>query len=350
MKHTLFELAEISGAALEGDGSVEVVGPAALRDAAADEISFYDNPRYKVDLEGTVAAAVVVPRSMEVPRADVTLLRSDDAGRAFTRIVRVFADERPELEPGIHATAVVHAEARLADSVAVGPLAVIGAGCELAAGARVHAHSVLGPGVRVGVDTVIHAGVVVHDGVELGARCIIHSGTVLGADGYGFEPTPEGWSKIPQVGTVEVGDDVEIGACCTVDRGRFGPTRIGRGTKLDDQVHLAHNVDVGENVMFAAQVGISGSVRIGSRSMFGGQVGVGGHLTIGEDVRLGGMSGVIGDVPPGAEWWGFPARPKSDVLRNHARVQRLPRLEDRVKQLERRIEELERELGQRGGR
>jgi len=290
----------------------------------------------------------VVPEALEVPRADVILLRCKDASRAFTRIVRVFADECPRLEPGVHPTALVDPEARLADSVAVGPLAVIGAGCELGAGVEIRAHAVLGARVTVGAGSTIHACAVVYDGVTLGERCIVHSGAVLGADGFGFDPTPEGWIKIPQVGTVEIADDVEIGAGCTVDRGRFGPTRIGRGTKLDDQVHIAHNVEVGENVMFAAQVGLSGSSQVGSGSMLGGGVGVGGHLTIGENVRLGGMSGVIGNVPAGVEWWGIPARPKGEVLRNHALVQRLPRLVSRVKDLEQRIEELERALREGG--
>jgi UDP-3-O-[3-hydroxymyristoyl] glucosamine N-acyltransferase len=348
MKHTLSELAEISGAALEGDGSVEVIGPAALRDASSDQISLYGHPRYKAELEQTSAAALVVPSSLEVPRGDLTLLRADDANIAFTRIVQVFADERPGLDPGVHPSAVVHPSARLADSVTVGPLAVIGAQSELAAGVVVHAHTVLGHSARVGEGTVIYAGVVAYDGVTIGARCIVHSGTVLGADGYGFEPTPDGWVKVPQVGTVEIGDDVEIGACCTVDRGRFGPTRIGHGTKFDDHVHVAHNVQVGEHVMLAAQVGISGSTRIGSRSMLGGQVGVAGHLTLGEGVKVFGGAGVIGDVPSGGDVWGFPARPKRDVLRGHALVHRLPRLVDRIKQLEQRIEELERGLPEGG--
>jgi UDP-3-O-[3-hydroxymyristoyl] glucosamine N-acyltransferase len=348
MKHTLSELAEISGAALEGDGSVEVVGPAALRDAGSDEISFCDNPRYTSDLDTTNAAAVVVPHELEVERPGLNLLRCDDASRTFTEIVRALAPERPRLEPGVHPSAVVDPEARLADSVAVGPLAVIGAGCELGAGVQVHAHSVLGPRVRVGEGTVIHAGVVVYDGVTLGARCIVHSGTVIGSDGYGFEHSSAGWEKIPQLGTVEIGDDVELGAACTIDRGRFGPTVIGNGTKLDNQVHLAHNVEVGEHVMFAAQCGISGSVKIRSRAMLGGQVGVTGHFELGEGAIVGGGSGVTSDVPAGEVWMGYPARPKVEVLRGQAGVQRLPKLSERVKELKRRVEELERRLSEGG--
>ena len=341
MKHTLSELAEISGAALEGDGALVVTGPASLRDAAGDQISFYEHPRHRADFQGTRAGAVVAPLGLDLPRSDLSVLRAEDAGRAFTSIVRCYVDERTRLDPGVHPTAVVHADARLEADVAVGALAVIGPGTELAAGVQVHPHAVVGAEVSLGRDTVLYPGVVLYDGVILGERCIVHAGAVLGADGYGFEPTSDGWAKIPQMGTVIVGDDVEIGAGTTVDRGRFGPTRIGRGTKIDDQVHVAHNVEIGENVMFAAQVGIAGSARVGSGAMLGGQVGIGGHLTVGEGASLGGQAGVIGDVPPGVTWFGYPARDRREVLKNQAYLQRLPRLVRRMKELEARIAELE---------
>jgi UDP-3-O-[3-hydroxymyristoyl] glucosamine N-acyltransferase len=346
VKHTLSELAEISGAALEGDGSLVVSGPATLREAQADHISFYGHPRYRAECEGTSAVAVVVPVGLDLPRSDLAVLRAKDASRAFTSIVRCFLEERSALEPGVHATAVVHPDAQLEADVAVAPFAVIGPRTKLARGVQVHAHAVLGAEVQLGEETVVHPGVVLYDRVTLGRRCVVHAGAVLGADGFGFEPTPDGWVKIPQVGTLVVGDDVEIGAGCTIDRGRFGPTRIGSGSKLDDQVHIGHNVEVGEHVMFAAQAGVAGSVRIGNRALVGGQVGISGHLTIGEGANLAAKSGVIGDVPAGATLFGYPARERRSVLKGHAHVQRLPRLNARVKELEARIAELERNRGE----
>jgi len=342
VKHTLSELAEISGAALEGDGSLVVSGPASLREAEPDHISYYEHPRYRADCAGTRAGAVVVPAGLELPRNDLAVLRATDASRAFTSIVRCFVDDRPALEAGVHPTAVVHPEAVLEAEVAVGPFAVVGPRTRLRERAQVHAHTVVGADVELGRESVLYPGVVVYDHVTLGDRCLVHSGTVLGSDGYGFEHSPEGWDKIPQVGIVVIGDDVEIGAGCTVDRGRFGPTRIGRGSKLDNQVHIAHNVEVGEHVMFAAQAGAAGSARVGARSLIGGQVGVSGHLTVGEGVNIAAKSGVIGDVPAGATYFGYPARDRRAVLKGHAHVQRLPQLTERVKQLEQRIAELER--------
>jgi len=339
--HTLFELAQICGASLEGDGDRVVTGAAALRDAGPHQVSFYNHARYRGDLEGTRAGAVVCPRGLETGRSDLAVLRCEDANRAFTSIIERFAADRPRPEPGVHPTAIVHPEALLADGISVGAYCVIGAGTQLAAGVVCHPHVVLGRDCRIGRASELHPGVVLYDGVSLGERCILHAATVLGADGYGFEPTPEGWVKIPQVGSVSVEDDVEIGAGCTVDRGRFGATRIGRGSKLDDQVHVGHNTDVGEHVMLAGQVGIAGSARIGDRAMLGGQVGIGGHRTVGAGAQLAGKTGVIGDVPPGEEWFGYPARPRREALKRYALLARMPRMLERLAALEARIAALE---------
>jgi UDP-3-O-[3-hydroxymyristoyl] glucosamine N-acyltransferase len=193
--------------------------------------------------------------------------------------------------------------------------------------------------VRLGERTEIHPGAVLYDGVSVGAGCLIHAGAVLGADGYGFEPGPDGWDKIPQCGSVVLEDDVEVGANTTIDRGRFGATRIARGVKLDNLVHVGHNVVVEEGAMLAAQVGVSGSARIGRGALLGGQSGVGGHIAVGAGARLAGQSGAIGDVPPGADWLGMPARDRRETLRGLARIARLGELEARLRALERRAQE-----------
>jgi UDP-3-O-[3-hydroxymyristoyl] glucosamine N-acyltransferase len=196
---------------------------------------------------------------------------------------------------------------------------------------------------------VLHSGVRVYSRVSIGARCIIHSGTVLGSDGYGFEPTREGWSKIPQVGTVVVEDEVEIGANCAVDRGRFGATRICRGAKLDNLVHLAHNVIIGEAALVIAQVGVAGSSRIGKRAILAGQAGIAGHVVIGDGARLGAQSGVSVDIPAGQDWMGSPAHPRGETLRSWTLLPRLPELHQRVRELEKKLARLEQALEQRNG-
>jgi UDP-3-O-[3-hydroxymyristoyl] glucosamine N-acyltransferase len=338
-RRTLSELAELCGAVLEGDPARTVTGPASLSDAGPEEVSFCAQPRYRRELERTRAGAVVVPQALEVERRDLALLRCRDASRAFSKVVESFAPERWRPEPGVHTSAVVDPSASLHPGAAVGALCVIGPECELAAGVVLHPRVTLGARVRLGERTEIHPGAVLYDGVSVGAGCLIHAGAVLGADGYGFEPGPGGWDKIPQCGTVVLEDEVEVGANTTIDRGRFGATRIARGVKLDNLVHVGHNVVVEEGAMLAAQVGVSGSARIGRGALLGGQSGVGGHIAVGAGARLAGQSGAIGDVPPGADWLGMPARDRRETLRGLARIARLGELEARLRALERRAQE-----------
>jgi UDP-3-O-[3-hydroxymyristoyl] glucosamine N-acyltransferase len=195
----------------------------------------------------------------------------------------------------------------------------------------------LGPLVKIGADSVLHFGVVLYHGVELGERCLVHAGSVIGSDGFGFEPTRDGWEKVPQCGTVVVGDDVEIGANCAIDRGRFEATRIGNGVKLDNLVHLAHNVVVEDGALLVAQVGVAGSSRIGKRAVLAGQAGVVGHVEIGPGARIAAQSGVSRDVPAGEDQFGSPAREKGEAFRLHALYGKLPELFQRVRDLERRL-------------
>jgi UDP-3-O-[3-hydroxymyristoyl] glucosamine N-acyltransferase len=211
-------------------------------------------------------------------------------------------------------------------------------GAEIGARTVLHAGVVIGPFARVGADCELHPHVVLYDGVVLGQRCLLHAGTVLGSDGFGFEPTREGWEKVPQCGTVVVGDDVEMGANCAVDRGRFGPTRIGNGVKFDNLVHIAHNVVIEDGALLIAQVGVAGSTRIGARAILAGQAGIAGHLTIGAGARVGAQTGVGQDIPPGEDHFGSPSREKGEALRIHAMLGRLSDLFARVKELERRAE------------
>jgi UDP-3-O-[3-hydroxymyristoyl] glucosamine N-acyltransferase len=338
---TLAELAHLCGAVVDGDPALTIDGPAALADAGPREISFLANPRYSPQLATTKAGAVVVARDCASPRADIVLLRCDDPNRAFTAVIEAFAPRDPAPAPGVHPSAVVGPGARIDPSASIGP------NCSIAGGASVGARSQLVAGVSlgrdavVGEDCVLHPAVVLYPRVRVGSRVLIHAGAVLGSDGFGFEPTRTGWVKIPQCGTVVVEDDAEIGANVTIDRARFGVTRIGRGVKIDNLVQVGHNVVVEDGALLIAQVGIAGSTRVGKRAILAGQVGVAGHATIGDGARVGAQSGVAGDVPAGADYFGTPARPRADELRIWSLTGKLPGMIKRIRDLERRLQLLD---------
>lgn len=338
---TLAELAESLGARLEGDGSLLMTGPASLREAGPTEVSFLAQPRYASELETTRAGAVVVAEDLEVKRSDLALLVCKDPNAAFTRVIRAFTDEVPAPPAGVHPTAVVDPRAEVDPSATIGPLSSVAAGAVIGAGARLVAGVHVGTRARVGQRTVLHPGVVLYDSVRVGDDCLIHAGAVLGSDGYGFEPGAEGWTKVPQCGTVVVEDRVELGANVTIDRARFGATRICSGVKVDNLVHVAHNVVVGENALLVAQVGVSGSTHVGPWAILGGKVGVAGHLEIGQGARVGGGSDVFTDIPPGVDFLGSPARPRMETLRAQAGSRRIPGVIRDLRQLKERIEALE---------
>lgn len=337
---TVSQLAEICGATLEGDGARRIVGPAALAEARDDQVSFLGNPRYTAELASTRAAAVLVSPGVEARRAGLSLLRCENPSQAFTRVIEEFVPESRTPEPGIHATAIVAPDAHLADGVSVGPHCVIGAEATIGERVVLEAAVVVGAGARIGADSLLHASCVLYDGVALGERCVVHAGAVIGSDGFGFEPTAEGWDKIPQCGTVVVEDDVEIGANTTIDRGRFGATRIGRGAKIDNLVHVAHNVVIGEGALLIAQVGIAGSSTIGKRAILAGQVGVTGHVRVGDGARISAQSGISKDITGGSDYFGSPVRPQMDAMRILAVTGKLPEMARRLRELERRVAEL----------
>jgi len=338
---TLSELARLTGATLVGDGDRRIVGPAALDVAGPEEVSFYAHPRYEAALLATRAGAVFVRPGVRPPRPDVVLLQCDDPNAAFSAAIRLFAVPDPTPEPGLHPSAEVHPSAELGAAVSIGAGCVVGERARIGERAVLHPRVVVGAGAAIGAGCVLHPGTVLYPGVSLGRACIVHAGAVIGSDGFGFDPAADGWVKIPQCGSVVIEDEVEIGANCTIDRGRFGATRIGRGAKLDNLVHVAHNCDIGAGVLLCAQVGIAGSATVGDGSVLAGQAGVNGHIRIGAKARVGGGAGVFGDIPDGAEYVGFPARPRVEGLQAMAAGLRLPRLMERVRELEQRLRELE---------
>jgi UDP-3-O-[3-hydroxymyristoyl] glucosamine N-acyltransferase len=329
----LDELARRIGAELEGDGAVEVGAVATLDEAGPGEITFLSNPRYTSKVATTRAAAIIVAPTF-TERAGVALLRASDPYLAMAQALAVF--HRPiEATAGIHPTAVVDATARIGAEASIGAFCVIGARTRVGERARLEAHVVIGPECEIGDDFVGHAHASVRERVRIGNRVTLQNGAVIGGDGFGYVPTAEGIRKLPQTGTVILEDDVEIGANATVDRATLGATRIGRGTKIDNLVQVAHGCDVGEGCFIAAQTGLAGSSRIGNWVQLAGQVGVAGHLEIGDSARVGAKSGVSNDLDGGRTYAsGVPALEIAHWRRVAAGMRTLPELIKRVRRLE----------------
>lgn len=341
MIKTLGEIAEKVGGELLGEPGIEIRGVSGIREAKQGDITFLANPRYEQLLDETGASAVLVPCTVE-PSGSRAMIRCENPSLAFAAVVEIFNPAAVWLPQGVHPSAVVDPGAVLEDAVSVGPLAVIGKGAQVGSGSVICGGAYIGPDVRIGRDCLIHPNVSVLWGSLLGDRVIIHSGTVIGSDGFGYATIEGVHHKIPQVGIVVVEDDVEIGANVTVDRARFDRTVIGRGTKIDNLVQIAHNVIIGENSILVAQVAISGSTRIGNHVTLAGQVGVVGHIEIGDGNIVAAQSGVSKDLPPGKEvWWGTPVQPIQKWKKMQAMVRRLPDLNEKVKLLEKRIGRIE---------
>jgi UDP-3-O-[3-hydroxymyristoyl] glucosamine N-acyltransferase len=337
----LAEIAERIGARLEGAGEKELRAVRSLEDAGPDDLSFVLDARQASRLEASRAGAIILPDRL--PCVGRPALRMGNPSLGFARALALFHPSDASVS-GIHPSAVISPDAAVNRTASIGPLCVVGAGAQIGAGTSLLAQVHVGRDVRIGSDCRVFPHVTLREGVRLGDRVILHSGAVIGADGFGYAREGARYVKIPQVGCVVLEDDVEIGANVTIDRATLGETRIGRGTKIDNLVQIAHNVQVGEDTVIVAQVGISGSTRIGSRVTLAGQVGVVGHLTIGDDVIIGAQSGVSKDISAGTVVLGSPAVPHGEFKRQYASLAGLPALRKLVRAMERRLEELERRL------
>ncbi|MCK4593949.1 UDP-3-O-(3-hydroxymyristoyl)glucosamine N-acyltransferase [bacterium] len=344
-------VAEIAGGRLErGDPATPVAGMNTIAEAGPDEVTFLVNSRYKKFLPECRAAAVITDEKTR-PVEGLAFIRCPNPYLGYTRIVERFAPAIPYPPPGVHAAAWVDPTAELGTDVAVGPHATIGKDVRLGDGTIVMSGVHIGEGTVIGPGSILYPNVVIREHCELGARNIICPGAVIGSDGFGYAPDEEGrFHKIPQIGNVVTGDDVEIGCNACIDRGALGPTRIARGVKIDNLVQIAHNVTIGEDTAMAAQVGISGSCAIGGRVQLAGQVGIAGHLRIGDRVVIGAQSGVSHDIPAGERWFGYPARPNRRAARIEAVVSSLPEMRREHRALLRRVEELERRIAELGDR
>jgi UDP-3-O-[3-hydroxymyristoyl] glucosamine N-acyltransferase len=335
--YTLGQIAAALGITVDGDASRVVTGVAPLETAGPEDISFLTSSRYRPAAQASRAGAFLAPPDAGDLPAPV--LRSPSPRLSLVGLIALFHPPA-EVLPGIAPTAVVAPDATVAPSASIGALAVVESGAIIGPGARLAPLVFVGAGAEIGEDCVLYPHVVVREGVRLGRRVVVHAGAVLGSDGFGYVFDGEAHRKIPQVGSVRIEDDVEIGANATIDRATLGDTVVRRGTKIDNLVQIAHNVEVGEDVILAAQVGIAGSSRIGRRVVLFGQVGVADHVTIGDDTVLAAQSGVAQDVPGGEKIAGTWGRPIVQARRIWLAEAELPDLLRRVKELERRIEEL----------
>lgn len=336
---TVGELAQALGVAVEGDAGHRVDRLSSLESSDEASIGFLSSRKHLKAAQGATIGALIVHRELadQLPESCRARLISLDPYADYARLSAWFARRlSPILQStGLHSQASVHPDAVLGEGVSVGAASVIEAGARIGRGSRIASGCALGHGVEIGDDCVLHPGVVIYAGVRIGSRVIVHAGSVIGADGFGFAPSRSGWIKIEQLGGVRIGDDVEIGAGCTIDRGALDDTVIGTGVKIDNQVQVGHNVQIGEHTVIAGCVGIAGSAVIGARCMIGGGVGVAGHLQICDGAVIGGFSLVERSVTePGFYTGAWPLQGHAEWERTAATLKQLPRMRQRLRALE----------------
>jgi len=340
------DIARLVNGEFVGDGEREIIRIGKIEEASEGDISFIANPKYAKYHDTTGASALIVSQDFKATRPDLAYIRVSDPYAAFLQVLRVFAPSTDRPAPGVHPTAVVGPDVSLGSDVSIGPHVVIGSGSTIGAGTVIFPNTVLGSGVEVGRDCCIYANVSIYRATRIGNNVMVHSGTVIGADGFGFVPRgDEGWDKVPQVGCVVIEDDVEIGANCTIDRATLGETRICRGVKLDNLIHIAHNVVIGRNTAIAAQAGISGSTRIGAANLIAGQVGIVGHIETADQVIIEAQSGVSKSIRKPGRYFGHPVKEHAQALRQEGALRQLPDLLQEIRDMRNRIAQLEAALG-----
>lgn len=343
MEFSAQQIAQLIGGTVEGNPDVMLSAFDKIESAGPKALTFLSNPKYAHFLPVSQAGAILISKDFQLNEpVNATLIRVADPYSALAQLMTM-VDQLTNPQPtGIEEPSYIAPGVEIPADAYVGAFAYIGAGAKIGTGAKIYPQAYVGNGVTIGEGTIIYAGAKIYRGCVIGKNCIIHSGAVIGADGFGFAPMADGtYSKIPQMGRVEIADNVEIGANTTIDRATMGHTSIGRGTKLDNLIQIAHNVEIGENTVMAAQVGIAGSAKVGSNCMVGGQVGIAGHISIGNKVNIGAQSGLHSNTPDGSVLMGTPAQPARQWMRQQAQLTHIGDLIVKVRELEKKIKSLE---------
>ncbi len=344
MEFTAKQIAEFLGGTVDGNDNATVNTFAKIEEGVPGALSFLSNVKYTHYLYSTQSSVVLVNKDFQPEQpVSATLIRVDNAYESLAKLMSLYASMKPG-RSGISSLASVSDKAKIGKNVYIGPFSVVEDGAVIGDNTQIYPHVTIGEGATVGADCIIYPHVTIYYACKVGNRCILHAGSVIGADGFGFAPTPQGYNKIPQIGIAELEDDVEIGANTCVDRSTMGHTVVRKGVKLDNLIQVAHNVEVGEHTVISAQTGIAGSSKVGAWCMLGGQSGVSGHLKIGDKVSFGAKTGVLSNVPDGETIMGYPAIGYRNFLRSSILVKQLPEMDATIRQLKKEIEELKAQL------
>lgn len=334
---TTANLAERIGGMLEGDGSIAIDGLETIENANDSQLTFVGDERHAKLWADSRALAAVVAEHLEIPeRSDeCAIIRVPDADQAMIALLEIFAPPQELPEPGAHPTSSVDETSRIGQDVRIGPYCQIGRDCVLGDGVVLYGGVHLHPEVTIGDSAMLHAGVVIHQRCSIGYGTTLHANAVIGSDGFGFRPSEDGTKliKFPHIGTVQIGNEVEIGSCTCIDRGKFGATRIGDGTKIDNLCQIGHNCEIGSGCVLCGLVGVAGSTVIGDGTQIGGGAGIADHIVIGRGALIGARSGIINDVPDGETWVGSPAGERSRILREHSAIRKLPEWSKQIRRL-----------------
>ena len=344
MEFSAKQIAEYIQGVIVGDENATVHTFSKIEEGIPGALTFLANPKYTHYIDETKASIVLVNKDF-IPEGEITatLIKVDNAYESLAKLMTLYEMSKPK-KTGIDPLASVAANARIGENVYIGPFACIEEGAVIGDNAYIHPHVTVGCNAKVGNGTILYPHVTVYHDCRIGNQCIIHAGAVIGADGFGFAPSAEGYEKIPQIGITIIEDQVEIGANTCVDRATMGATIVHKGTKLDNLIQIAHNVEVGSHTVMASQVGIAGSAKIGEWCMFGGQVGVAGHIQIGDHVNVGAQSGIPGNTKSGSSLMGYPAIEPKQFARSSAVFKKLPEMYSELGRLQKELEELKKQL------
>ena len=344
MEFSAKQIATFIQGEIVGDENATVHTFAKIEEGIPGAISFLSNPKYTSYIYETKASIVLVNKDF-VPEQEIkaTLIKVDNAYESLAKLLNLYEQSKPK-RVGIDPLAFVAETAKIGKDVYIAPFACIGEYAEVGDNTMIHPHATVGSGAKVGSDCILYANTTIYHDCRIGNHCILHSGSVIGADGFGFAPTPEGYEKIPQIGIVILEDNVEIGANTCVDRATMGATIVHKGVKLDNLIQVAHNDEIGANTVMAAQVGIAGSTKIGEWCMFGGQVGLAGHIKVGDKVGIGAQAGVPGNIKSNEKIRGTPAINAKNFMKSSAVYKKLPEMYAALNSMQKEIEELKKQL------